>query len=38
MGLIGGLEGSDDLHQLHDGDGVHEMHADDLFWSCGAAG
>ena len=30
MCFVGGLEGADDLDKFHDGDGVHEVHADDL--------
>src|SRR5699024_778176 len=29
-GLIGGVSAPDDLHQLHDGSGVEEVHTDEL--------
>ena len=29
-GLVRGLGATDDLHQLHDGGGVEEVHADEL--------
>ena len=35
VGVIGGLEGSDDLYEFHDWHWVHEMHADDLSGSLG---
>jgi hypothetical protein len=38
MGGIRGLEGPDDLDQLHDGHWIHEMHADDLIGSFGDTG
>ncbi len=38
MGFVGGLEGPDDFDELHDGDGVHEVHADDLGGAFGGVG
>ena len=38
MGLVWGLQGSNDLHKFHDRDGVHEVHADHFVRSGGGIG